>query len=153
MVKQDLIFEIIVNRKLKHTVVGFDELDGVIDTYTDGYASKGWHEIRASFGGAFGYYVFLNTETFEVVTVMWRARFPFTDKNQEFIYVGDHVVSNTGIEYNLCEYSTILSGDDKWLYVTKVGSREKNDVYPEYITSNYTVKHTNSGYGTVVAIQ
>ena len=149
MVREDYIVEIIVNRELVKEVIGLNALDEDIEKYKAEYSVSPWKAITSSFAGCFGYHLYLNEDTFETATVVWRSKYQFRDKNNEVIYCEDSVIDENGEVWMLRQHPESFCDENQWLYLRRFKENSwgciDKEITPKEISEHYTVKHCKPG--------
>lgn len=137
--KEEPIFEIIIDGEVIEEITGWEKLDEVESMFISSIG-KGFKLIEQMMGGSHGYRLYFNENTLKTTTFAYREFTGFVDKNGDRVYDGDRLAN----EWSECTYALNEYPDGCFktrFYMSNGNTWEEMPITGKEIKKNYTVVH------------
>lgn len=138
--KEEPIFEIIIDGEVTEEITGWEKLDEVEAQYLDIFKKDGYEQIRFAMGGSQGYRLLFNEETLKTTTFAWREFTGFIDMAGDRVYYGDMLYNpNIDEKFSLNQYPEMACKNG--YYTRSCDSWTEIPITANEIRKQYTVIH------------
>jgi hypothetical protein len=152
--KEEPIFEIIIDGEVIEEINGWEKLDEVESLFIE-TIGKGYEQLYQTMGGSHGLRLFFNENTLKTTTFAYREFTGFVDKNGDRVYNGDRLANEwSECTYALNEYPDgcsktgyYMRSGNNWAEIPITGKEIKKDytvvhcVFPEIVNNNVKKKN------------